>query len=245
MLALAVLVVASAAYALTIRVGDIVINAEGGFSPKALPKHENAPITLRGGGKISTASGALPPVLKTLDLEFDHHGSVQTTGLAVCTIAKLAATTTAKARRNCRGAIVGKGEGTAIVKFPEQAPIPASSPITIFNGPKRNGDPTLIAHAHLNIPVPTTYLIPVVIERIHDGVYGYRTKATIPRIAGGAGIPISGHLEVGRRWTYKGRRYSYVNARCEVGHLQVRGEFSFSDGAFLTGTFFEPCKVRH
>ena len=30
------------------------------------------------------------------------------------------------------------------------------------------------------------------IEKIHKGVYGYRTKARIPKIANGAGIPISG-----------------------------------------------------
>ncbi len=238
------LVGATAAYALQLRAGDIIVTAEGGFSPKSLPRHEDAPITLHGGGRISTVSGALPPILKTLDLEFDRHGSVQTTGLPVCTAAKLAATTTAQARRNCPGAIVGEGEGKAIVKFPEQAPIPASSPITLFNGPKVHGDDTVLAHAYLSVPAPTTYIVPVVIERIHDGVYGYRTKATIPKIAGGAGVPISGHLRIGRRWTYKGRHYSYVNARCETGHLQAKGEFTFSDGTFLTGTFLRPCSVR-
>ncbi len=48
------------------------------------------------------------------------------------------------------------------------------------------------------------------IEKIHQGVYGYRTEATIPQIAGGSGIPISGHLKIGKKWTYKGKRYSYV-----------------------------------
>jgi hypothetical protein len=244
-IALALLATACAsAYAMKVVAGDIVIEAEGGFAPKALPKSENAPITLHGGGKISTTSGALPPILKTLDFEFDRHGSVITTGLEVCTMAKLAATTTAQARRNCPGAIVGTGEGTAVVKFPEQAPIPASSPITLFNGPKKGGDPTVLAHAHLNVPAPTTYIVPVVIETIHDGVYGYRTKATIPKIAGGAGVPISGSLKIGKKWTFKGKEYSYINARCETGHLQARGEFGFDDGTLLSATFLKPCTVR-
>jgi hypothetical protein len=244
-LALVIIAVAAAsAHALRLQVGDLVIEAEGGFAPQALPKHENAPITLHGGGKISTVSGALPPILKTLDIEFDRHGSVVTTGLEVCTAAKLKATTTARARRQCPNAIVGEGEGKAIVKFPEQAPIPASSPITLFNGPKQGGDPTVLAHAYLSVPAPTTYIVPVVIETIHEGVYGYRTKATIPKIAGGAGVPISGSLKIGRKWTYKGKHYSYVNARCETGHLQAKGEFTFSDGTFLEGTFLKPCSVR-
>ncbi len=180
--------------------------------------------------------------MKTLTIDFDRHGSVVTTGLEVCTAAKLAATDTAQARRNCPGAIVGEGEGKAIVQFPESAPIPASSPITLFNGPKVHGDDTVLAHAYLSVPAPTTYIVPIVIERIHEGVYGYRTKATIPPIAGGAGVPISGHLRIGRRWTYKGHDYSYVNARCETGHLQAKGEFTFTDGTFLSGSFFGPAR---
>jgi hypothetical protein len=235
---------ASAAYAVQLRAGDLLITAHGGFTPTALPKHENAPISLHGGGKISTVSGALPPVLRTLTIEFDRHGSVQTTGLPVCTSAKLQSTTVAEARRACPGAIVGEGFGHAIVKFPEQAPIPASSPLTIFNGPRKGNDPTVLAHAYTTIPVPTTFVVPIVIEKIHDGVYGYRTKATIPKIAGGSGIPISGFLKIGRKWTYRGRRYSYVNARCEDGRLQAKGEFTFNDGTFLTGNFLRACTVR-
>jgi hypothetical protein len=243
-LALTLLTLATAAYALHLQIGNIVVDAEGGFAPKALPKHQNAPITLHGGGKLSTVSGELPPILKTITILFDRHGSVITTGLPRCTKGKLAATDTAQARRNCPGAIVGEGQGTAVVKFPEQAPIRTSSPLTLFNGPPKHGDPTVLAHAYLSIPSPTTFIVEVVIEKIHQGVYGYRTEATIPKIAGGYGVPISGSLKIGKKWTYRGHEYSYVNARCETGHLQARGEFTFSDGTFLSGTFLRPCKVR-
>ena len=237
-------VVAATAYTKELTAGPIVVNAEGGFTPQALPKHENAPITLHGGGSISTSDGSLPPILRTLTLEFDRHGAVQTTGLEVCTSGKLQATTTVKARRACPNAIVGEGAGTATIAFPESKPFNLTSPITLFNGPKVHGNDTVLAHAYLSVPVSTTYIVPVVIEKIHDGVYGYRTKATLPTIAGGSGIPISGHLKIGRKWTYRGKHYSYVNARCETGHLQAKGEFEFKDGTFLTGTFLKPCKVR-
>jgi len=228
-----------------LRAGDLVIVGHGGFRPEALPRTHDAPITIEGGGKISTVSGELPPILDKLIFEFDRHGSVQTAGLQVCTKAKLVATTVAKARRACGGAIVGKGKGSAVVKFPEQGPIPASSPITLFNGPKKHGNDTILAHAYLDEPVgPVTFIVPVEIEKIHKGIYGYRTEARIPKIAGGYGHPISGSLKVGKKWTYKGVRHSYVNARCEIGHLQARGEFTFKDGTILTGTFLRPCRVR-
>ncbi len=241
---LGLLVMAGTAGALKIRVGDLVLNADGGFSPTVLPKHRDAPITLHGGGTLSTISGEIPPIMETLTIEFDRHGSVQTTGLPVCLPGQIEATNVATARSRCPGAIVGEGFGRAIVKFPEQPPIPISSPLTIFNGPKKGGNDTVLAHAYTTVPVPTALVVPIVIEKIHKGVYGYRTKVRIPRIAGGAGHPISGSLKIGRKWTYKGVRHSYVNARCETGHLQARAEVTFDDGTFLAGTFLKPCRVR-
>jgi hypothetical protein len=240
--------IAAVASGLTVRAGELILTADGGFTPKALPRYEDAPITIYGGGKLSTVSGELPPVVETLTIEFDRHGHIETDGLAVCTSGKLQSTTPAQARRNCPGAIVGKGTGSAIVQFPESKPIPISSPITIFNGPKQGGNDTVFAHAYTTVPVATTFIVPVVIEKINKGVYGYRTKARIPRIAGGAGHPISGSLKIGRKWTYKGQKHSYVNARCESGRLQARVRVDFKDegagATVLRGSFLRICKVK-
>lgn len=243
--ALGLLIAAGSATALKIRVGDLILNADGGFAPKALPKHEDAPITLHGGGNLSTVSGELPPIAQYLTIEFDRHGHVDTTGLPVCRDSQLEATTVAQARRNCKGSIVGEGFGKAVIAFPEQKPIPVSSPITLFNGPPKHGQPTVYAHAYITVPAPVTYIVPIVIEKIHHGVYGYRTKARIPKIAGGAGHGTSLKGTVGRKWTFKGQKHSYVNARCETGHLQAKVKVTFTDGTFLTGTFAKPCTVRH
>jgi hypothetical protein len=239
------LIAAATATALKVRAGDLILNADGGFSPTVLPKHEDAPITLHGGGNLSTVSGELPPIAKELTIEFDRHGHVETRGLPVCHGSQLEATTVAQARRNCSGSIVGEGFGKAMIAFPEQRPIPVSSPITLFNGPRKHGQPTVYAHAFITVPAPVTYIVPIVIERINHGVYGYRTKARIPKIAGGAGHGVSLRGEVGHTWTFKGHKYSYVNARCETGHLQAKVKVSFEEGIFLTGTFAKPCTVRH
>ena len=242
--ALLALAATASAIKVHLRLGDLLITGEGGVTPSRLPKDHDAPITIYGGGTISTVSGAYPPVIKDINFEFDKHGSVVTTGLPVCTAGKLQATTVPAARNNCPGAIVGKGSGRGVVVFPEQPAIPVSSPITLFNGPKKGGNNTVFAHFYTTVPAPVAFVIPIVIQRISKGIYGYRTEARIPPIAGGNGIPLSGHLTIGKRWTYKGKRYSYINARCATGRLQARGEFGFRDGTLLKGTFFQPCQVK-
>jgi hypothetical protein len=248
LLLLLVLVASAAAVRFTerieLRAGNLVLAGRGGFAPETLPKHHNAPIILHGAGRVSTVNGELPPILEKVIAEFDRHGALDTTGLGVCTTKKLLATTVAEARRVCADAIVGEGVGHGVIKFPEQQPIRVSSPLTLFNGPKEHGLDTVIGHGYLSVPVPTTYIVPIVIERIHNGVYGYRINVKIPPIAGGYGIPISIKGKVGRKWTFEGKRHSYLNARCEVGYLQAKGQFFFKDGTYLAGTVAKPCKVR-
>jgi hypothetical protein len=240
--AVVVLVAAATAAAIVLRASNLVITADGGFTPTTLPKHGFAPIKLHGFGKIATEDGSPPPVLQTVTLWFDKHGKVETRGLPVCTPGKLKATTTAQARKLCPGAIVGKGFGKAVVIFPEQGPIPASSPITLFNAKPVHGNPALLAHAHLTVPGPTTFVVPIEIQKVHDGRYGFKTVAEIPKIAGGSGIPLYARLAVGREWNYKGKTLSYANAGCPDGRLQAKGQFSFKDGTFLQGSVFKRCK---
>jgi hypothetical protein len=238
------LAMAGTAQAIRLPIGNIVITADGGFTPTTLPQHENAPIKLFGHAKFSTIDGTRPSPLRQLVLEFDKHGAVETRGLRVCTEAKLTATTTAAARRNCSGAIVGTGFGTALIELPEQRGIKASSPLTLFNGPRVHGNPSVLGHAHLDYPAPTTYVILIEIQKINNGRYGFKTVANFPKIVNDYGSAISGNLTIGREWTYKGKTLSYANARCADGRLQAHAEFSFKNGDSAQGTVFRPCKIR-
>src|SRR3954451_5319832 len=238
------LVVVASAAAIVLHASNLVVTADGGFTPTTLPKKGFAPIKLHGFGKISTEDGSPPPILETVTLWFDKHGKVETRGLPTCTPGKLAATTTAQARKLCPGAIIGKGFAKAVVDFPEQGPIPASSPITLFNAKPKHGNPVVLAHAHLTVPGPTTFVVPIEIQKVHDGRYGFKTEAKIPRIAGGAGIPLYARLSVGREWQYKGKTLSFANAGCPDGRLQAKGQFKFKDGTFLQGSVFKRCKGK-
>jgi hypothetical protein len=236
------LAMSGAAAAIVLRAGPLEVIGEGGFTPTTLPKQGTAPITLHGEGRIGTTDGSLPPILKTLVVWFDKHGAVVTKGLPYCTQGQLAATTTATARKVCAGSIVGEGHGTALIAFPEQRPFKASSPITLFNAPPRHGNPTVLAHAYLSVPAPTTYIVPVEIQKVSAGPFGFRTEARIPKIAGGAGIPLEGSLTIGKKWSYKGQRLSYANAGCPSGKLQAKFEAEFTDSTKLEGIILKRCK---
>jgi len=238
------LVAAASAAAIVLHASNLVVTADGGFTPTTLPKKGYAPIKLHGFGKIATEDGSPPPILETVTIWFDKHGEVDTEGLPTCSPQKLAATTTSQARKLCPGAIVGKGFGKAVVDFPEQGPIPASSPITLFNAKPEHGNPVVLAHAHLTVPGPTTFVVPIEIQKVHDGRYGFKTVGKIPRIAGGYGIPLYARLTVGREWKYKGKTHSFANAGCPDGRLQAKGQFEFKDGTFLQGSVFKQCKGK-
>ena len=94
------------------------------------------------------------------------------------------------------------------------------------------------------MPGPTTFVVPIEIQKVHDGRYGFKTVAEIPKIAGGYGTPIYGRLTIGKEWIYKGKRLSYANASCPDGRLQAKGQFTFKDGTFLQGTLLRPCKGK-
>ncbi|HET7054048.1 MAG TPA: hypothetical protein VFI09_09065 [Solirubrobacterales bacterium] len=238
------LVGAGSATAIRLRIGNIIIVGDGGFSPTKLPKHKNAPIKLFGHATFKTVDGTRPSPLRTLTLEFDKHGAVETRGLPKCSKGRLVATTTPQARKLCPGAIVGTGFGTGVVELPEQRPIEVSSPLTLFNGPVKHGNPTVIGHAHIDYPGPTTYLVEVEIQKVHHGRYGFKTVANFPKIVNGYGSPTSGHLTIGREWNYHGKKLSYANAHCADGRLQAKAQFTFEDGSFVEGTIFKPCTVR-
>ena len=231
------------AYGLTLRLGNIIVNGDGGFAPTALPRDHDAPIMLFGHGRIRTVDGTRPSPLRKLVIELDKHGHAETRGLPKCTLQKLVATTTKQARRICPGAIVGTGFGTALIELPEQQPIEVSSQITVFNAREMHGNPSGIGHAHLTYPVPTTYLVQAELEKVNNGRYGYRVEVDLPKIANDYGSGIYGRLKIDRKWTYKGKRLSVANARCADGRLQARVELTFKDGTFLQGSGFKRCTM--
>lgn len=237
--ALGALMIANAG-ADTVRIGNLTITIDGQITPKKLSRTVPTPIALDLSGDLQTADGSHPPVLKTLDLEFDKHGRLNTKGLATCTPSKLQSTLTAQAKSACKDALVGEGKVSAEIAFPEQAPFDASGPLLIFNGAPKGGKQVLIFHVYAHVPAPTTFVTTALISK-QGGKYGTRAQVTIPTIVSGQGSLTSFKAHIQKTWVAKGKKESLLLATCPTGSLYAHGTFTFTDGTKASGDVVRPC----
>jgi hypothetical protein len=243
--ALAALLACATAYAIKAEIGNTFVSATASLRPRTLPPQQDAPVNLTTVTRIGTKDGSPPPILQKLVFEVDKHGSIDARGVPVCTMAKLAGTTPGEARKRCAASLVGEGTGRAVVNMPGQAAVQISSPLSFFNGPKIGGMPSLIAHAYETVPAPKTLLVPIAIEKINGGRYGYRAEVELPQIAEGYGAPTLAEATVGATRERGGRTVGYFNAHCSGGRLQVHGTLSFSNGDLFPTTLTSPCHSPH
>jgi len=233
---------AATAGAALVRVNGLVLTADGGFTPRDLPRHAFAPIDFRGTANLKALDGGTPPPLQQAVIYFDHDGRLDTNGLPVCDPAVLQGLAPAEARRRCASAIVGTGHVHAQIPLLVGS-VRANSPVTFFNGPPQDGHPTVIVHARTTVPAVQTFVITVPIER-RRGAYRYRATIDVPPIFGGLGALIHLDAKIGRHYRYRGRERSYVAARCTSGVLRTRGRFTFGDGTVIEGSVEKGCTVR-
>jgi len=227
-----------------VRAGNLYLVDNGGIFPSTLPKHGSAPVTALIKGEIGTVDGAHPPALRTVRLDVDKTIDVNAVGLPSCSESRIEASTTTLAKRACRGAVIGSGDAEVAVAFPEQAPFTAKGPVVAFNGGVHGGTTLVLLHAYVAVPAPTAVVARAQLTRIHRGRFGMRIVAEIPEIAGGAGSVTKFDLRVGRKFTYKGERESFLTASCPTGSYMTEGEALFSDGTKLGVTHAFPCTSR-
>jgi hypothetical protein len=233
---------AGAANAALVRVGNLVLTADGGFKPSILPRSSYAPINFDGEANLRAVDGSVPPALQRLMLDFDRDGRLSTTGLPVCQPAALDEATTQEARNRCPGAIVGTGHASVAIGDGGQ-PLVVSSPLTFFNGPRLAGKPTVIMHARITVPAVQNFVITIPIEK-RGGRYRYRATVELPPIADGHGSLTHIDASIGKRYRSAGKERSYVSARCSDGIFSTRGRFTFADGTIIDGSVEKACTPR-
>lgn len=224
-----------------VRTGNLYLADNGGISPSKLPKRGSAPITARLIGEIGTSDGSHPPALRSVSLEVDKTIGIDAVGLPTCRTQQIEARSSAEAKKACADAIVGSGKAEVEVAFPEQTPFSATGPVIVFNGGVKGKTTTVLLHAYVDVPAPTAIVARATITRIHRGRFGLQIVAQIPKIAGGAGSVTKFELKIGRKFTYKGQKQSYLVASCPTGSWVTKGNVVFDDGTDLGLTHVFPC----
>ena len=198
-------------------------------APKALPKHKLAPITLTLKGTMGTTDGTHVPALKTSPaLRQARHGRHQ--GLPdLQTWGRSPTRSPPSALKTCKKALVGTGNVTAEVQFPDSNPVPASGKLLVFNSAPKGGDPVFIQHAYVSDPVATTVVTVARVTNVH-GKYGKATTIQIPPLSGGYGSLTSFTAKLHKDYTYKGKKHSIFLAECANGHFFAHGDFIFTGG---------------
>lgn len=241
--AMALAIAASAAYSAVVRVDGIIVKAQGSFTPRVLPKRAYAPIRLGGHVNISTADHLVPPALTGFNVDFSHDGRLQTAGLPVCRPELIQNTRPGQARELCKDAIVGTGNVEALIQLPGQPQVPVRTPLTAFNGPRQEGNPTVVFHTYTSFPESETFVVTAPVVR-SGGRLGFHIDVQVPPIADGYGALTHGDIRVGKKYRYRGRELSYTSAHCPDGVLEAHGRLTFATGTVIAGTVYSPCSAR-
>ena len=153
--------------------------------------------------------------------------------MPTCREGQLEARTTADAKKVCGKALIGSGKTEVEVLFAESKPVALKSELLVFNGGVKGGKTTLLVHAYLSNPVTASLVTTVVAQKVHNGRFGLKSVATIPRIANYAGSVKSFSLKINKK--------GYLLAKCPDSHIDARGEAIFKEGTKAEGEVTRPC----
>jgi hypothetical protein len=238
----------ASSHAVRVAQDGLVVTFNADFSPHVLPRSKPAPVDVRVTGKVATADGTHPPPLRQIEVAINRNGRLETTGLPVCTAPELQSTNSKSALARCRGALVGRGRFHAVVELGRE--IETSGEILAFNS-RRGRQKALMLHLFSGVPVRFTLVVPLVLEQLDEGEFGTVLKAKIPRLAGDLGSVTEIDLTIGRRYSFAGKRRSYVSAACrapadlnEALFPFARGSFRFEGRAEIRETLLRLCRVR-
>jgi hypothetical protein len=242
---------AAIAYGEVFETGNLRLEADGGVKPNKLPKKRMAPIKLWSEGHLATLNGETPPVADKVVVDFDRNGRYVNKGYPTCNPKRLVDRRTKQAKKACGKALIGKGQTSGVIDFPDQDPFEAGGPLLIFNGPDKGRTKQVIFHVFANVPAPTAFVVPAKLKPIKSGKYGTRLVAKIPVISGGNGTLTDVSTKAGRKYTVVKRkkngkktkkRYSILNARCKNKRLIARFEVTWRDGSKLNGGITRRCR---
>ncbi len=215
------------------------------IAPKKLPKKTFAPATLKVTTKTATttaANGVPSPAVKAT-IDFDKGAKIFTKGLPTCNPALLQSVSTEIAEQECGEAKIGSGIAHALLPLGSKV-IPVEQQVTAFNGVPKGGKPIVLLHSYGTQPFQTTLVLVGTVSNYDKQGYGPRLDIAIPLLAGGTGALTDFQVTINKKWTYKGKKASFISAECDNKSYKTRSLFTYLDGQALEALHMQTCTQR-
>jgi hypothetical protein len=224
------------------------VTFDADFAPQTLPRDRPAPVAVEIHGSVATTDGSHPPALRWLEVDLHRSGRISTKGLPVCTAPTLQSTSTKEALARCGPARVGRGSFRADIDLGEG--VAATGTILAFNS-RKAGKPALLLHLFGSVPTRFTLVVPLAIGHRKEGQFGTVLRARVPKLGGGLGSVTKIDLTIARRYSFAGKRRSYLSAACGAPagfNVAIfpfaRGSFRFEGRREIRTTLIRDCRVR-
>lgn len=230
--------------------GDVIVNFDGGISPRALPRTGVAPVAVSVDSSIRSSEGVdPPPQLREISIAINRGGKLFDRGLPTCKVRRIQPTTIRAARRICGGAIVGSGHVEVRVHLESQMPFTFKGPLLVFNAKRSGGHRRLLAQVYGKRPPSAFVLTFKIVEK--QGTFGNVIQTKLPKAAQKWAYVTHFDMRLRRTYTYQGERHSYISAGCAAPegfpgavYPFARAKFGFAGGQDVTTTLVRDCTVR-
>lgn len=241
---------AAVAWAEVNKDGNVIVNFDGGISPRSLPRSGTAPVAVSVDSTIRAADGAdPPPQLREISIGINRQGRIFDRGLPTCRVRRIQPSTIKAARRICGPAIVGSGKVRVRVHLQNQAPFTFKGPLLVFHAKPKGGKRRLLAQVYGRKP-PSAFVLVFKIHR-RKGTFGNLIRTTLPKSARKWAYVTHFEMKLRRTYTHRGKRRSFISAGCAAPagfpgavYPFARAKFGFSGNKNVVTTLVRNCRVR-
>jgi hypothetical protein len=188
----------------------------------------------------------VPPQLARLEVAINQTGVLDTTGIPVCPLDEIQPATTRDALQSCGASLVGEGLFEAKVLLKGQASFPSVGKLYAFNS-RINGRPAILAHVYGTQPAPASFTLVFEVKKT-KGTFGTVLSASLPEVTSDSGYVTGLSMNLGKTFSFGGRRHSYLSAGCpapkgfsKVSFPFARATLSFVGGKTVGKTLARSC----
>ena len=249
LLAIAVYVLAAPVYGERSQSANLVVYLRGGVSPRTLPRDHPTPVSVRLQAGIQTRHSIPLPRVKKISLELAYRGALDTEGLPLCRRTQLRALDTRHALATCGRSLVGRGSLYSRVFVPSQTPFGLHFSLLAFNGKTRQGRTAIWVLAYSPNP-PVSFVLPFHVHR-QKGPFHTVLVSVVPPDVGTWPHFARFNMVVARRYRFRGRVHSYLQASCPLpprftsGLLSLaRATYSIEGGPDLNVETVRTCRAE-